>query len=280
MIRAILWKEWHEHRSKYIAYWLALNAPVLLVAIAVAIGGSARAPFTDLSNSTVMKYLPLALVEPLFLATLFLLATSGFALATFGPEIRDRSLFFVYEQPVSPARYVGTKLVIYILHVVLAVCFATLFAVCGVYALMLLSGKVTWAGSAAAFQVVFAAAARAAVWCTLISLVAFTLSALIAALAPRWWIALAGSVAILALLVYAGGGFFNFLAEIPDGDPMSIGMSLSTGDTPWVTITRPVHFSEIAAFAQWRPLPLSIAALAAAALAFLTAQLCARKELT
>ena len=35
MIRAIIWKEWHEHRAKYVAYWLGLNAPLLLVALAV-----------------------------------------------------------------------------------------------------------------------------------------------------------------------------------------------------------------------------------------------------
>src|ERR1700680_1141764 len=104
MIRAIIWKEWHEHRWKYVAYWLALNAPILMVALAVGISKAARTPFADLSDSTVLKYLPLALGEPVLLATAFLLVTGFLAVAAFSPEIEDGSLFFVYEQPLSRQR--------------------------------------------------------------------------------------------------------------------------------------------------------------------------------
>src|ERR1700730_8577273 len=168
MIGVIIWKEWREHRGKFIAYWLAINAPILLVALAVGISKTARTPFADLSDSTVLKYLPLALGEPVLLATLFLLVTGCLAVATFSPEIEDGSLFFVYEQPLSRERYVALKLLIGGIHVVLAACFATLFATAAAYAMMLLSGKVMWAGSAAAFYAVFEASARAAVWCSLI----------------------------------------------------------------------------------------------------------------
>ena len=82
MIGAIIWKEWREHRAKYIAYWLALNAPILLVALAVGISKTARTPFADLSDGTVLKYLPLALSEPVLLATAFLLVTGFLAVAS------------------------------------------------------------------------------------------------------------------------------------------------------------------------------------------------------
>src|SRR5258708_9303707 len=122
MIHAIIWKEWREHRAKYIAYWLAINAPMLLVALAVGISATARTPFADLSDGTVLKYLPLALGEPLLLATAFLLVTGFVAMATFSPEIENGSLFFVYEQPVSRHRYVAMKLLFGGFHVVRAAC--------------------------------------------------------------------------------------------------------------------------------------------------------------
>jgi ABC-type transport system involved in multi-copper enzyme maturation permease subunit len=279
MIRTIVWKEWREHRAKYIAYWLALNAPILLVALAVGVSPAARTPFADLSNSTVLKYLPLALGEPVLVATLFLLVTGFLAIATFSPEIEDHSLFFVYEQPVPRQRYVAMKLLIGGIHVVIAACFATLFATAAAYVMMLLSGKVTWGGSAGAFPAVLAASARAAIWCSLISLIVFTASALVSALAPRWWMAAAGSVGITVLLVAVGGDFFSFTGDIAAGDPMSIGVGFSTGNAQWVTVSRAMHVSEVNAFGHWRGLPLLVAMLLTAVFSAVTAQLYTRKEL-
>ena len=279
MIGVIIWKEWREHRAKYIAYWLALNAPILLVALAVGISKTARTPFADLSDGTVLKYLPLALSEPVLLATAFLLVTGFLAVATFSPEIEDGSLFFVYEQPLSRPRYVAMKLLIGGFHVVLAACFATLFATAAGYSMMLLGGKVTLAGSSGAFQAVMTASARAAVWCSLISLIVFTGSALASALAPRWWMAAAGSLAITVLLLAVGGDFFSFTADIAQSEPMSIGMGFSTGNAQWVTVSRALHFSEVNSFGHWRALPLFIAALLTAVFSAAIAQIYARKEL-
>ena len=279
MIRAIIWKEWHEHRAKYIGYWLALNAPILMVALAVGISKTARTPFADLSDGTVLKYLPLALGEPVLLATAFLLVTGFLAMATFSPEIENGSLFFVYEQPVSRQRYVAMKLLLGGFQVVLAACFATLFATAAGYSMMLLGGKVTLAGSSGAFQAVMTASARAAVWCSLISLIVFTGSALVSALAPRWWMAAAGSLAITVLLLAVGGDFFSFTADIAQSEPMSIGMGFSTGNAQWVTVSRALHFSEVNSFGHWRALPLFIAALLTAVFSAAIAQIYARKEL-
>jgi hypothetical protein len=279
MIRAIIWKEWREHRAKYVAYWLALNAPVLLVALAVGVSRAARTPFADLSDSTVLKYLPLAFAEPLLLATVFLLVTGYLATTTFRPEIEDGSLFFVYEQPLSRRRYVAMKLLIGGFHAVVAVCFATLFVTAAVYAMMLLSGKVTWAGSAGAFQAVLAASGRAAVWCAPISLVVFTACALVSALAPRWWMAAAGSIGITILMIFAGWSFFDFTADMPSEGSMSVGMGFSSGSSQWVTVSRAVHLSEINSFAHWRAWPLLLSLLLTALLSGVVAQVYARKEL-
>src|SRR3984893_18174979 len=124
MIGVIIWKEWREHRGKFIAYWLAINAPILLVALAVGISAAARTPFADLSDSTVLKYLPLTLGEPVLLATAFLLVTGFLAVAAFRQEIEDGSLFFVYEQPLSRQGYVAMKVLIGGIHVALAAFFA------------------------------------------------------------------------------------------------------------------------------------------------------------
>jgi ABC-type transport system involved in multi-copper enzyme maturation permease subunit len=279
MIGAIIWKEWREHRAKYLAYWLVLNAPILLVALTLGISKAARTPFADLSDSTVLKHLPLALGEPVLLATAFLLVTGFLAVATFSPEIEDGSLFFVYEQPLSRQRYAAMKLLLGGFHVVLAACFATLLATVAAYAMLLLSGKATLAGSSGAFYAVMAASARAAVWCSLISLIVFTGSALVSALAPRWWMAAAGSVVITVLLIAAGGDFFSFTADIAQGEPMSIGMGFSTGNAQWVTVSRALHFSEVNSFAHWRALPLCIAALLTMVFCAAIAQIYERKEL-
>jgi ABC-type transport system involved in multi-copper enzyme maturation permease subunit len=279
MIGAIIWKEWREHRAKYIAYWLALNAPILMVALAVGIIKAARTPFADLSDSTVLKYLPLALGEPMLLATAFLLVTGFLAVATFSPEIEDRSLFFVYEQPLSRQRYVAMKLLHGGFHVVLAACFATLFATAAGYSMMLLSGKVTWAGSSGAFYALLAASARAAVWCSLMSLIVFTGSALVSAVAPRWWMTAAGSVLVVVLLIAAAGDFFSFTADMAQAESISIGMGFSTGSSQWVTVSRAWHPAEVNSFGHWRALPLSVAALLSAVFCAAIAQIYARKEL-
>ncbi len=58
--------------------------------------------------------------------TVFLILTGYLAVATFGPEIEDGSLFFIYEQPVPRKVYVGIKLLNGACHVVLAICCAVL----------------------------------------------------------------------------------------------------------------------------------------------------------
>jgi hypothetical protein len=279
MIGALIWKDWREHRAKYLFYWVALNTPILAVAAVLAVSPGARTPFADLSDGTALKYLPLALGVPLVVSTLLLLATGYLAVATFTPEIEDRTLLFVSEQPVSRQRYVAMKLLIGGVQVVLAVSFAALFAAVVAYGMMLASGRVTAAGTAGAFYAVLGAAARGAVWSSLISLIVFTGSALVAALVPRWWLAAAGSVALTVLLLIYAHDFFSFTADINDNDVMSITMGLHSGSWDWVSVSRPWHLAEVASFAQWRALPLAVAALAAAAFSAAIAQIYGRKEL-
>jgi hypothetical protein len=278
MIRTVLWKEWHENRSKYLGYWCIINAPILLLTLAIAFSTAARTPFADLSDALTMKYLPLSLIPSILAVTIFLFVTGYLAVATFSPEIEDRSLFFIYEQPLSRKRYLAIKLLNGSCHVVLAICCAILLLPLAAYAMMLLSGKVTVAGSSGAFALVMAAAARSAVWCALISLGAFTASALISALVPRWWLAAACSVALTVLVIYTGGDFFSFFPD-DTGDSMSVGMSFTTGNAQWVTISRAVKPAELIAFARWKPLPLLTAVLLIAVFSMATALLYDRKEL-
>jgi len=146
------------------------------------------------------------------------------------------------------------------------------------YIMMLLSGKVTAAGSGSAFSLVMAAAVRSAGCCALISLAGFTVSALVSALVPRWWLAAACSVVVTATLIYFCSDFFDFYPDV-GGDSMSVGMSLSTGNSQWITISRAFTSAELGAFGHWRPWPLLAALLIIAASSAATAQLYARKEL-
>jgi hypothetical protein len=107
----------------------------------------------------------------------------------------------------------------------------------------------------------------------------FTGSALVSALAPRWWMAAAGSVGIAVLLVAVGGDFFSFTSDIAQGEPMSIGMGFSSGNAQWVTVSRALHLSEVNSFAHWRALPLLIAVLLTVVFSAAMPPIYARKEL-
>jgi hypothetical protein len=273
MIRAIASKEWHEQRSKYIGYWATMNVPFLVIAVAVAISSYARLPFADLSNKNILKHLPLALAEPALLVTIFLLMTGYFAVATCSPENEDRSLFFIFELPVSRIRYTITKLLIGGIFVVAAVWFATLLPPAGAYGMMLASGKVTWSGSSAAFWAVMAAAVRLAAWCSVISLGVFASSALVAALIPRWWLAALASIAVTIGLFVATGNFFDFSADMPEQNNLSVNVSWGSNPGPWVGISRALEFKEINSLGRlhWQPLLSAVAfsALLMAAIAWI-----------
>jgi hypothetical protein len=275
MIRAIFWKEWRENRWKYLAYWLVLNLPMLVVLLSLSLSKGAWAPFADLSDGNVLKYLPLALIVVAALAaSVFAFATAFLAVATFTPELEGHSLFFLYEQPVSRYRYIGVKLLTGATQVVLAVTCAILFAPAALYGMMLLGGKVTAAGSSAAFQAVMWAALRGAVWVSLISLMVFAAAALLSALTSRWWLATAGSFILVAMLIGWGDNFFDFFGAA-SGEPLSVGFSIGS---QWVTVSRSMG-AELARFGGWRTLPLLTAAAATALFSAATAALCARKEL-
>jgi hypothetical protein len=255
MIRQIFWKEWHEHRSKYISYWATLYAPIVIFALAIALIKGARTPFADLSNALVLKYLPLSLAEGLFVLTIFLILTGYLAVATFSPEIEDRSLFFIYELGVLRRRYLTIKFLYGATHVVLAIFSAVLLLPAISYALMLISGRATVAGSGAAFAMVMHVAFRAGIWCALISLAVYTASALIAALIPRWWLASLCSVLVTLAFVGWGEDYFSFLPDMPN-DSMSIGFSFSTDNSRWITISRALTPKELSQMAQWWTGPL------------------------
>lgn len=281
MIRAIVSKEWHEHRSKYLGYWFTLNVPLLLLALGIALTTVGRVPFADLSDAMTMKYLPLSLVESFLVVTIFLILTGYLAVATFSPEIEDRSVFFLFEQPISRKRYVAIKLLNGAGHVVLATCFAIFLFPVAAWVMMLLSGRVTVAGSSVAFALVMAVAVRVAVWCSLVSVAAFTASAFISALVPRWWLAALCSVVLTVLSIAWGGNFFlfDFFPDTFNGEPQSVTFGFGTGHEKWVEIGRVIKPAEVNAVATWHLWPLLTAALLIVAFSLATAFLYERKEL-
>jgi ABC-type transport system involved in multi-copper enzyme maturation permease subunit len=283
MIREILWKEWRENRWKYATLWLVFNAPVLILALLLGLAPSTRAAFADLSNQTVMKYLPISLGEGFLVATIFLLVTALVAVAAFRSENEGKAVFFVFEQPVSRKRYVAVKLLNGAVHLALAVSIAILLAPAAIYGMMLISGKVTLAGSSAVFGAIMSNAARATLWCSLVSLVVFTGSALISALAPRWWLAAVCAILFVVFFgsyvgadnsVFRGSDFFNFLPNL-DGKTYSISASFGTAN--WFTVSDVLPMPTV--FAPWHWPPLLAAAVLAALFAAAVALVYERKEL-
>jgi ABC-type transport system involved in multi-copper enzyme maturation permease subunit len=275
MIRAAFWKEWREHRLKYGAYWLALNLPILIPALCIALNKGARAPFADLSNATSMKYLGLAMVAECFaVVTIFMLATGFLAAATFSPEQEDRSVFFLFEQPVERWRYPACKLLHGLLQIGAAIVFAVLFAPFLGWLLMLAGGKVTFAGSIGTMQTVLIAGLRGALACWLVSAIIFAACGLITSIWPRWWIATVGVVLLVIAFWTTVWSFFDLIS--PSFENMENGsVGLSSG-SPWITIT---HALPLSAFPAWKLLPLATALAALAILGGVSNWIISRREL-
>jgi ABC-type transport system involved in multi-copper enzyme maturation permease subunit len=259
MIRQIVWKEWRENRGKYAALWLVFNLPMLAITSMLAVSRAARTPFADLSNQTFMKYLPIPLIVAPMLITVFLFATGYVGVAIFLPEVEDRSMFFLFEQPLARWRYAVAKLATGGAHVALAVVAASLFAPALAYGMILASGKVTLVASGAAFGAVMAAAVRAGLWCALVSVAAFAGCALIGSAVPRWW--LATVCALLFILGFAivssgdnrffnGETFFDLFANAPEGTTT---VSAGFGNWHWLTVTGNLPLPT--GFAHWHLLP-------------------------
>jgi len=283
MIRGILLKEWKENRRKYAALWLAYNTPAIALALLLGLAPGTRATFADLGNATVMKYLPLTLGESWLICTVLLLATALAAVAAFRPEAADRGMFFVFEQPVSRKLYAATAVLGGGVAVAAAVSCAILLAPAVAYAMMLISGKITFAGSAAAFGLVLRTAARGLLWCSLVSMAAFAGSALISTVSKRWWLAAPGAIALVVLLgsavhadnhIFGGGDFFDFVPA-PDGTTYSV--SVNFPDRQWVKVSSVLP--PPASYAPFRPLSLLLAAALIAAFTTGVAVLYERKEL-
>ncbi len=261
MITTIARKEWREHRGRYLAYWLVLNAPILLLALMMAVSQEARVPFAGLTDATLLRHLPLALVESLAVASIFLFVTGYLAVPMFNRQAEAGAVFFLHEQPISRRRYAVAKLVVGGLQVVAAVVFAVLFAVVVAWGLMLAGGKVSWDGSGTYFWLVFAAALRACVWAALLSVAVFTGAALISAVSPRWWMAGVGVLVFVAAGLILSGGLFDFTPDNIGADTLSIGVDFHFGESkPWITMSRALQVDEVRAFAPWKPIPLLVAA--------------------
>jgi len=261
MMREMLWKEWRENRWKYVTLWLVFNLPILILAVSLACSRAARSPFADLSNQTFMKYLPLPLFESVLVASAFLLATGFVGLATFLPEVEDKSLFFYFEQPRARWRYALAKLAAGGAQVALAVVAACLLAPAAVYGMMLLGGKVSAAGSAPAFGVVMAGALRGGLWCALVSIACFAGCALIGSVVPRWWLATPCVLAFAVLFANAVMGdnrFFaggNVLDMFPDAEgTYTVTWGFGTGHAEWLTVSGNLPLPT--AFAHWHLLPV------------------------
>lgn len=259
MMREIIWKEWRENRWKYVTLWLAFNLPILMVSLMLGIIRASRTPFGDLSNQTFMKYLPIPLFVSAATVSLFLFVTGFVGVATFLPEVEDKSVFFFFEQPIARWRYALAKLVNGAAHVALAVVTASLLAPAAVYGMILASGKVTSAASGAEFGVVMSAALRAGLWCALVSAAAFAGCALIGSVVPRWWLATAcGFVFILFFANYVmddnrffnGDRFFDLFADVKEG---TLSVNFSFGNWDWLKVSG--NLPQPTGFAHWHLLP-------------------------
>jgi ABC-type transport system involved in multi-copper enzyme maturation permease subunit len=259
MIREIVWKEWRENRGKYAALWLVFNLPMLGIALMLALSRAARTPFADLSNQTFMKYLPIPLWVAPMTITLFLFATGYVGVAMFLPEVEDRSMFFLFEQPLARWHYAAAKLATGGAHVALAVVAASLLAPAVFYGMILATGKVTIAASGAPFWSVMAAGLRAGLWCALMSVAVFAGCALIGSVVPRWW--LATICGLLFVLVFAivgsgdnrffnGDAFFDLFVNAPDGGTT---ISVAFGNWHWLTVSGNLPLPT--RFARWQLLP-------------------------
>jgi hypothetical protein len=213
-------------------------------------------------------------VECYAVVTIFMLATGFLAAATFSPEQEDRSVFFLFEQPMERWRYPACKTLHGLLQVGAAIVFAVLFAPFLGWVLMLAGERVTIAGSIGTMQTVMFAGLRGALCCWLVSAIVFAGCALFTSIWPRWWIATVAVVLCVVAFWVAAWSFFDLLS--PSFENMGNGSIGFGSGSQWVTITQTLPLSR---FPAWKPLPLATAVAAIAILGGVSNWVISRREL-
>lgn len=260
MLATIIRKDWHHYRRRAAAYALLLQAPMLALAVLVWISPEARLPFAELNDGNILQHLPLTLAVALAIPTVFQLWTGALAVRLFHRSSQPGTEFLLHEQPISAAQFVTARLWLGLGVVAVSVALAVLLAVAGGWGLMLASGRVSWAGSYESFQMVMAAAGRCCVWCVVLSWLGFTGSALVAAVAPRWWMAAVGMAVFVVTLLLLPGDLFDFTPTTIPSESLSVAVDFHWGvSKPWVAMSRPLTAVELQDFGTWRAGALALA---------------------
>ena len=141
----------------------------------------------------------------------------------------------------------------------------------------------TVAASGVDFGTVILAAARAGLWCALVSAAAYAGCALIGSAVPRWWLAtpaVFGFILLLANLAMGDNRFFNgegFFDLGLDEGPGTQNISASFGTWNWLTVSG--NFAPPKHFGNWHVLPALTPIVLLCLFAAGTAWVFERKEL-
>jgi ABC-type transport system involved in multi-copper enzyme maturation permease subunit len=214
MIKATLWKEWHETRWKWLAFAVAFHIPLFIAGLVVTLRESVRFDLYVLSDAVAAQGLEVALVaQSVFLITAGLFLLAFFAVGSVGAELDNRSIFFLFERPVQRWHILLIKYLLGAAQTMTCVGLSILTTLSLVYAVMVAGAThVTLEGSWHSFVAVIATGTRGTVWTMVIGLMVYSATFLFSVIFEKWWIAvIAGGISIAGMFYYLGENLFDWI---------------------------------------------------------------------
>jgi ABC-type transport system involved in multi-copper enzyme maturation permease subunit len=229
ILKALLWKEWHETRLKWLAFAVAFHIPLCIAALTMILRESNRFDLYALSDSVAGQVLEVALVAQsgfLITAGLFLLAF--FAVGSVGAELDNQSMFFLFERPVKRWHLLLFKYVVGAVQTTTCVGLSILTTITAVYFVTAAAAtNVTLAGSWNAFSLIVSNGVRGAVWTMIIALMVYSATFLFSVWFEKWWIAvIAGAISLVLMFYYFGSYLIDWVisraARTSDGGGVNL----------------------------------------------------------
>jgi ABC-type transport system involved in multi-copper enzyme maturation permease subunit len=229
ILKAMLWKEWHETRWKWLAFALAFHIPLCIATLTMILRESNRFDLYALSDSVAGQVLEFALVfQSGFLITAGLFLLAFFAVGSVGAELDNQSMFFLFERPVKRWHVHLFKYVVGAVQTTTCVGMSLLSTLTIVYLVTAAAAtNVTLSGSWGAFTSILSNGMRGAVWTTIIALMVYSATFLFSVWFEKWWIAvIAGAVSLVLMFYYFGSSLIEWVISRATRSPGDSGVNL------------------------------------------------------
>ncbi|MGH9823312.1 MAG: hypothetical protein ACREDR_08685 [Blastocatellia bacterium] len=229
IIRAMLWKEWHESRAKWVVFLVTFHIPLVLLLAGIAPVTNVSANLAKGGHYDIRYSILVALaVQSFFILTIGLFLISFYATSAVSPEIANKQVFFLFERPVRREAILLLKFLAGAVEVAACMAISIFVTVCVSYivALVKSSGAESQLLSDEHLRML-SRLAGGILGTSAVAITVYSAAFFLSIVFEKWWAgALAGSIAMLVLLRFAGARIRDWIINV-------IGMSsdpLKTAD--------------------------------------------------